>query len=501
MYGTNRARTCDPLLVRQVLSQLSYDPVPRRKGLPCPATRKVYYTRLGKVKRFGRLFWARKPPFFGRLSGAFEGAIFRFLWYAKNESRRKTLASHEATISSNGQRLSNDTRENSMAFNENIRAIAPSESVTLLARAKELQKTDPEILNLTGGEPDFPTPRPICDEVTRQLAVGNTHYSDSRGNESLRERIAKKLTEENGAPYPKEQILVTPGGKMAIYLAVRALTNPGDEVMWLAPGWVSYAAIASAAGAVPVAVPLSYEENYALTRQALESAVSAWTKLLIINYPNNPTGRILTETDIAELSAFLAAHPEVWLLSDEIYEKIVFDGKRVVSMASFPEFFDRTIVVNGFSKCSAMTGWRIGYLACPPDLYEMVWRLFQHTMSCTSGFLQEGARVALDCAAETEAMRKAYERRRNLLVEGIRDIPKVELRSPDGAFYAWVRFETERTSREISERFLDVAKVAGVPGAAYGEEEAVCVRFSFAAPEEELRKLPERLRKFAETEL
>ncbi len=388
-----------------------------------------------------------------------------------------------------------------MSVNNKIQNIAPSRSVLLLARAKERKRTDPEILNLTGGEPDFPTPRPICDEVTRQLMAGNTHYSDSRGNEALRERIAKKLAEENRAPYTKEQILVTPGGKMAIYLAVRALTNPGDEVMWLAPGWVSYSAIASAAGAVPVAVPLHYEDNYRITRRALEEAVSERTKLLILNYPNNPTGRVLTESDIAELSAFLTAHPEVWLLSDEIYEKILYDGKRAVSMASFPEFFDRTIVVNGFSKCSAMTGWRIGYLACPPDLYEVVWKLFQHTMSCTSGFLQEGALVALDCAAETEEMRQAYARRRDRLVAELRDIPKMELRAPDGAFYAWVRFETEKTSEELCERLLETAKVAGVPGAAYGEEEVVCVRFSFAAPEEELSKLPGRLRVFAETEL
>ncbi len=389
-----------------------------------------------------------------------------------------------------------------MEFNENIIRVTPSQSVTLLAQAKKMQQTDPDIINLTGGEPDFPTPQPICDEVTRQLAAGNTHYSDSRGNEDLRIRLAQKLTEENNAPYTEDQILITPGGKMAVYLTVRALVNPGDEVIWLAPGWVSYPSIVEASGGVPVAVHLRYDEDYRITQEALEAAVSERTKLLIINYPNNPTGRILTESDIEELSAFLRAHPDIYLLSDEIYEKIIYDGKQTVSMASFPEFFGRTIIVNGFSKCSAMTGWRVGYLACAdPDLYDLIWKLFQHSLSCTSVFLQEGALVALDCPEETEAMRKAYERRRDILVDGIRDIPKIELTSPSGAFYAWTRFDTDMGSDELCEKLLLTEKIAGIPGGAYGEEDAVCVRFSFAASDDELRAALPRFKHFSETVL
>ncbi len=384
-----------------------------------------------------------------------------------------------------------------MIYNDTIRCIEPSRSVTLLAETRERMKTDPEILNFTGGEPDFPTPQPICDEAARQLAAGNTHYSDSRGNAALRERIAKKLNEENGAPYTADQILVTPGGKMAIYLAVRALLNPGDEAIWLAPGWVSYPSIIQAAGGVPVAVHLSYDEEYRITEKALEAAASERTKLLIINYPNNPTGRILTENDRKELCAFLRAHPDIRLLSDEIYEKIIYDGREAICMASFPEFFERVITVNGFSKSCAMTGWRIGYLACAGELYDLVWRLFQHTISCTSGFLQEGALIALDCAQETEAMRAAYEKRRDLLVAGIREIPGMDLIPPDGAFYAWVRFDTTWTSEELCAALLSEAKIAAIPGSAYGEEDAVCVRFSFAAPEEDLREMLIRLKQFS----
>lgn len=385
-----------------------------------------------------------------------------------------------------------------MKYNERICRVEPSKSVTLLAKTKELQKTDRSIINLTGGEPDFATPEPVCEEVARQLAAGNTHYSDSRGDEALRIRIAQKLQEENHAPYQPDQILVTPGAKMAVYLTVRALLNAGDEAIWLTPGWVSYPSIVEISGGVPVAVHLNYEEDYRITREALEAAVSDRTKLLILNYPNNPTGRILREEDIQAVSAFLRAHPDVYVLSDEIYEKVIYDGNRAVSMASFPEFFERVIVVNGFSKCSAMTGWRIGYLACCRELYQVVLKLFQHSISCTSGFLQKGALTALDCTEETEQMRRAYEHRRDLLVQGIREIPGVEFLAPAGAFYAWLRFDTDLTSEELCDSLLEHAKIAGVPGSAYGEENAVCVRFSFAASDEELGRMLENLRLYQE---
>lgn len=384
-----------------------------------------------------------------------------------------------------------------MSYNERICSVEPSKSVTLLARAKELQKTDSEIINLTGGEPDFPTPAPICEEVNRQLALGYTHYTDSRGNEDLRIRIAIKLNEENDAPYTKDQILITPGAKLAVYLAIRALINPGDEAIWLTPGWVSYPSIVEVSGGVPVAVHLKYEEDYRITLEALEAAVTERTKLLILNYPNNPTGRILRPSDIEALSAFLRNHPNIYVLSDEIYEKVIYDGCPVVSMASFPEFFDRVIVVNGFSKCSAMTGWRVGYLACNPELYAVVLKLFQHSMSYTSGFLQKGALVAMDCKEDTERMRQAYEKRRDLLVKGIAAIPGVEFAAPSGAFYAWVKFDTQMDSGELCEDLLERAKIAGVPGNAYGEEDVTCVRFSFAADEESLKEMLGRLEKYA----
>lgn len=386
-----------------------------------------------------------------------------------------------------------------MEFNRLISNMEPSKSVTLLAKTKELQKTDPEILNLTGGEPDFPTPKAICDTVVAELAAGHTHYSDSRGDADLRARIARKLQEENHAPYQAENILITPGAKYAVYLTIRALINPGDEAIWLTPGWVSYSSIVEASDGKPVAVHLKYEENYRITEEALEAAASDKTKLLIINYPNNPTGQILTESDIQALTAFLRNHPDVYVLSDEIYEKIVYDQNKIVSLASIPEFFERVVIVNGFSKCSAMTGWRLGYLACTPALYQVVLKLFQHSISCTSGFLQRGALTALDCVEETEQMRQAYEKRKNLLFEEIREIPGVELLTPAGAFYAWVKFDTDMDSETLCNDLLNKAKIAGVPGIAYGEEDCVCIRFSFAASEDVLRTMLERLKTYQES--
>ncbi len=393
-----------------------------------------------------------------------------------------------------------------MEFNKQISNVEPSKSVTLLTKTKELQKTDPEILNLTGGEPDFPTPKAICDTVVAELAAGHTHYSDSRGDAQLRARIARKLQEENHAPFQPGNILITPGAKYAVYLTIRALINPGDEAIWLTPGWVSYPSIVEASGGIPVAVHLKYEENYRITVEALEAAVAETlgvdtrkTKLLIINYPNNPTGQILTEADIQALTVFLRKHPDIYILSDEIYEKIIYDQKQIISLASIPEFFDRVVIVNGFSKCSAMTGWRLGYLACNPAMYQVVLKLFQHSISCTSSFLQKGALTAMDCVEETEQMRQAYEKRKNLLVKGIREIPGVELLTPAGAFYAWVKFDTDMDSETLCNDLLDKAKIAGVPGIAYGEEDCVCIRFSFAASEDVLKTMLERLKDYQTT--
>ena len=383
-----------------------------------------------------------------------------------------------------------------MEYNKILESITPSKSVTLLSKAKAMREADPAIINLTGGDPDFATPQAICDEAAKWMKAGYTHYVDGQGEKELRERIAAKLLEENDAPYQADQIVITPGGKYAIYLAVRALLNAGDEAIWLTPGWVSYPSIVQAAGGVPKAVDLHFADDFALHREALEAVTTPRTKLLLINSPNNPTGKVMSAADMQVLRDYMNAHPQIYLLSDEMYEKIIYDGHVCISPASFPELFERVIVVNGFSKSSAMTGWRIGYLACNRELVRVIMKLAQHTLSCVSGFLQKGAIKALDLPEETERMRQAYERRRDRIADGMRSIPGVTFHSPDGAFYAWVRFDVKEDSETLCNALLEEAKIAGVPGGAYGPEDGTYIRFSFAASDADLKEALKRLKSF-----
>lgn len=380
-----------------------------------------------------------------------------------------------------------------MRYNQEIEALQPSKSIVFMAKAKALQKEDPGIISLAGGEPDFTTPKRIRDEVVRQLDAGFTHYTIGGGLPELRERIAKKLLSENGAAYSPEGVIVTPGGKFAIYLAVRSLVNPGDEVLFVEPGWVSYPSIIEASSARPVAVRLSGSDGFLLTKAKLEEKYTEKTRLLILNYPNNPTGRVLSRAEAEEVRAFMNDHPDLLLLSDEIYERILYQGAENVSPASYPELRDRVITVNGFSKSVAMTGFRIGYLATTPEIARVMIKLFQHTMSCTSGFIQKAAVVALDCTEEIEEMRQEYERRRNAFIGALNEIPGVSAVLPEGAFYAWVRFDLPMDAEQTAEFLLKEARVVGVPGNAYGTDENY-VRFSFASSMEELMESASRIR-------
>lgn len=245
---------------------------------------------------------------------------------------------------------------------------------------------------------------------------------------------------------------------------------------------------------VPIGVNLSYETDYRITRELLENSWEEGTKLLIINYPNNPTGRVLHADEFAAIKAFLQEHEDILLLSDEMYERILYDGNTNISPASDPELIDRVITVNGFSKSVAMTGWRAGYLAANRELAGLAGKLFQHTISCVSGFIQKACVVALDCTEEIEEMRSIYQKRRDFFIGALNQIPGVTCKSPEGAFYAWTRFDIPgKTSEEICDFILNEAKVVGVPGDSYGEEGVTTLRFSFAASMESLQKAAENI--------
>lgn len=379
-------------------------------------------------------------------------------------------------------------------MNQRMERMSPSASMALMARAQEMQKKDPSVIGLASGEPDFDTPERITAAAIRAMQEGDTHYVAGPGIPELRAAICRKLREENGIQCEESGILVTPGGKNAVYLAVQAILNEGDEVIILDPSWVSYEPIVQAAGGVAVKVKLDYRQCYRITAEALEAVCTDKTRLLIINYPNNPTGNILHSEEADVLEQFLLTHPKVYLLADEIYEKIVY-GEQSVSMGSRTSVAERVITVNGFSKSAAMTGWRIGYLAAPKEVYAAAFKLHQHATSCVSGFLQKGAVEALRCRREMEEMRKIYEQRRDRFVSALNEIPGVYCEVPEGAFYVWVRFEFQgMDSGQICEFLMEKAGVVGVPGYTYGEERACYMRFSFAAATRDLEMAAKKIR-------
>ena len=373
-------------------------------------------------------------------------------------------------------------------MNHAIEAMKPSASMVLMAKAKEMQKKDPTVIGLAGGEPDFNTPDRISMAAIRSLTEGNTHYVVGPGIPELRRAIAEKLRRENGVECDEGCVLVTPGGKNAIYLAVCAVLNHGEEANILDPAWVSYEPIVQAAGGKAVKVKLDYRTDYRITREQLEAACSDKTRLLILNYPNNPTGRILHADEAEIVEQFMLAHPEVYVISDEIYEKLVY-GERSVSIGSYKSVADRVITVNGFSKCAAMTGWRMGYLTAAKPVFDVIYRLYQHSLSCMSGFMQAGAVEVFNCEREMEEMRRIYEQRRDMFCGALNAIPGVRCTLPEGAFYAWVYFDIKgMNSAEMCEYLLENAGVVGMPGSAYGEDEACSMRFSFANSTEDLER-------------
>ena len=381
-----------------------------------------------------------------------------------------------------------------MKFNKNIQNLAPSASMEVMAKAKKMKAVDPEIVDMAGGEPDFDTPKKIRDELFRQINAGYTHYTVGPGLPELREKIAEKLRTENGCHYTPDGIIVTPGGKYGIYIAARAVLEDGDEAIYLNPGWVSYPSIIQCSGGIPVAVDLDYRDNYRIDTDKIEAATTDRTKLLILNYPNNPTGRVLHREEADRLHDYMLRHPEVFILSDEVYERVLYDGIENISMGSYEDISDRVITVNGFSKSVAMTGWRIGYMAAGKETAKVCGKLFAHTLTNTSGFIQKSAIVAFDCNDEIEEMRKIYEERRDKLMARLSQIPNIYFMIPEGAFYAWIKFDMgEKNSNEVCEYILEKAKVVGVPGISYGEKNGSWMRFSFATSMDQILKAADNL--------
>ncbi|MEU7476802.1 pyridoxal phosphate-dependent aminotransferase [Lentzea sp. NPDC042327] len=367
--------------------------------------------------------------------------------------------------------------------------IQKSATYAVLDLVRELRAQGADVLDLGGGEPDFDTPEHISDAAVSALREGFTHYTPSRGTPELLEAIAEKLAKDNDLLVdPMRDVVVTPSAKHALSSAVLTVAGPGDELIVPTPSWVSYAAMAHLAGARPVPAPLSARDGFRLTAGALEQALTRRTRAVLVNTPNNPTGRLLDADELTTLVRFAREHDLV-IISDEIYEKITYADRPHLSPAALPGGAERTLTVNGFSKGYAMTGWRLGYVAGPTEIIAELLKVQQHTVGCASSFAQRGAVVALTGPQEPiTAMTTEYAARRDLLVAGLNGLPGVTCAVPDGALYVFpdIRGTGRGDSARFTEWLLREAGVAVTPGSAFGEGGEGHVRLSFATSREVL---------------
>jgi aspartate aminotransferase len=363
----------------------------------------------------------------------------------------------------------------------------------VLARARALEREGREIVHLEIGEPDFDTPPHITEAAKQALDAGATHYGPSAGLPELRGAIAKHITQTRGVPVAPEQVVVTPGAKPIMFFTILALANPGDEVIYPNPGFPIYESVINFAGAVPVAIPLREATGFGFDLDVLERKISPKTRLIIINSPQNPTGGVLERRQIERIAALARAYG-IPVLSDEIYRDFLYEGE-FVSIAGLPGMRELTVILDGFSKAFAMTGWRLGYGVMPVPLAEHLTRLMVNSASCTASFVQLAGIAALEGDQTPVAQMVAeFKRRRDCLVDGLNRIPGVSCARPRGAFYAFPNVTAiGRPSAEIADRLLQDAGVAVLSGTAFGEYGEGYLRLSYANSEENLRKALDRM--------
>ncbi|CEP67471.1 Pyridoxal phosphate-dependent transferase [Moorella glycerini] len=359
----------------------------------------------------------------------------------------------------------------------------------VLARARALEAQGREIIHLEIGEPDFDTPRNIIEAGIRALNAGYTHYTPAPGLPEVRAAIAEYATKQKGVPYTAEEVVITPGGKPIIFFTILALVNPGDEVIYPNPGFPIYESVINFVGGKAVTLPLREENDFRLDVGELAALITPKTKLLILNSPANPTGGVLTPEDVARI-ADLVRGRNIFVLSDEIYDRIVYDGVRPVSIAAQPGMKDWTIILDGFSKTYAMTGWRLGFGLMHRELAEAIAQLMVNSNSCTAAFTQKAGQEALtgpqDAAA---AMVAEFKKRRDFIVDGLNSIPGITCKRPLGSFYVFPNIKgLGRSSQELVTFLMEKAGVAALSGAAFGKYGEGYLRLSYANSIENIEK-------------
>jgi aspartate aminotransferase len=379
-------------------------------------------------------------------------------------------------------------------LSKRITQVTPSLTLSITAQAKALKAQGVDVISLSAGEPDFDTPDFIKESAIEALQKGVTKYTPAEGTVELREAIARKLKRDQGLTYAPDQIVVSSGAKHSIFNLFQVLLNEGDEVLIPCPYWLSYPEMVTLSGGRSIFLNTDENTGFKITASQLEEKMTPKTKILVLNSPSNPTGAVYRRPELESLAKVLLRHPEVWILSDEIYEKLIFDGEKHFSIASLDrEIFKRTLVVNGHSKAYAMTGWRIGYMASPKEVALAASTLQSHSTSNPTSFAQAGALTALEKGeAEAKRMCQVYERRRDLFLSELKKISKIRAFPPQGAFYVFVNIEATRLdSMRFSERALEEARVAVVPGRVFGSDRHV--RLSFACSEKDLLEASRRL--------
>ncbi|HET91378.1 MAG TPA: aminotransferase class I/II-fold pyridoxal phosphate-dependent enzyme [Chloroflexi bacterium] len=375
---------------------------------------------------------------------------------------------------------------------DRIAAVPPSG----IRRFFDIAATMEDVVSLGIGEPDFATPEPIVRAGVEALQKGETHYSSNSGLMALRRAIAEHLDRRYGQTYnPASEVLVTVGVSEALYLAFAATLDPGDEVIIPEPCFVAYAPEVIFAGGTPVMIPTRVEDNFQVTAAEIQAAISPRTKALLVGYPNNPTGAVMSRERLNEIAAVVKQH-NLLVISDEIYDRLVY-GVDHVCFPSLPGMYGRTILLQGFSKAYAMTGWRIGYIAAPAEIMEMMRRVHQYTIMCAPTVSQYAALAALrEGEPYVQEMAAEYDRRRRLIVDGLNEIG-LKCFEPQGAFYAFPSVEiTGMDENEFAEKLLQEERVACVPGSAFGEAGRGYVRCSYATAYEKIEQALERLQRF-----
>ena len=365
----------------------------------------------------------------------------------------------------------------------------------VLARAKALEATGKRVIHLEIGEPDFDTAPHIVEAAAKALRDGQTHYCPAPGIPALREAAANHLTAHRGIDVHPDSIVVTPGAKPFLFFGILATCNPGDEVIYPNPGFPIYESAIKWAGATPVPLPLTEETDFAFTAEDLRSRMTSKTKMVILNSPANPTGGYISKQLNAEVAAVLADH-DCWILSDEVYSEMLWSGGEHDTIAGHQGLQDRTILLDGFSKTFAMTGWRLGYASLPEPLREPITRLIINSVSCTAPATQLAGVAALTGPrTEIDAMMAEFDRRRVAVVEGLNSLPGVSCRDPKGAFYAFPNVKgTGQDSRVVADRLLQEAGVAVLSGTAFGDYGDGYLRLSYANSMENIQEAIEAMR-------